>query len=365
MKKKLLIFIPHIGGGGVEKNFFLLSNFLSKKIKSISVITVNKESKKNLDNRINLISPKSSRWKNSGIYVKYIICIFLLIKTLIMDRKYLVLSFQANWYAIIVSKFFLVKIVSRSNTAPEGWSKNNLKKILYKSILSIADEITVNSFEFKKNLKKNFAIKSTCIYNPIDKAHVIKKSKDILKFNFFNNNELKLINVGRCTDQKNQILILKAVNYLKKKLPIKLLIAGRGQQFYKLNSFIKKNNLNKIVKLLDFLSNPYKYMKRADVVILSSNYEGLPNVLLEAQCLKKIILSTKCPTGPKEILLNGKAGIFFKMNNYKDLAKKIYEISLNKNKFKNKIMSGYNGLNRFDQKTNLQKYYFVLKKYLI
>ena len=185
MKKKLLIFIPHIGGGGVEKNFFLLSNFLSKKIKSISVITVNKESKKNLDNRINLISPKSSRWKNSGIYVKYIICIFLLIKTLIMDRKYLVLSFQANWYAIIVSKFFLVKIVSRSNTAPEGWSKNNLKKILYKSILSIADEITVNSFEFKKNLKKNFAIKSTCIYNPIDKAHVIKKSKDILKFNFF------------------------------------------------------------------------------------------------------------------------------------------------------------------------------------
>ena len=55
MKKKLLIFIPHIGGGGVEKNFFLLSNYLSKKIKSITVITINKEFKKDLDQRINCL----------------------------------------------------------------------------------------------------------------------------------------------------------------------------------------------------------------------------------------------------------------------------------------------------------------------
>ena len=61
MKNKLLIFIPHIGGGGVEKNFFMLSNFLSKKINSIVVITINKEFKKNLDKRIKIISPKSSK----------------------------------------------------------------------------------------------------------------------------------------------------------------------------------------------------------------------------------------------------------------------------------------------------------------
>ena len=105
-------------------------------------------------------------------------------------------------------------------------------------------------------------------------------------------------------------------------------------------------------------------MKKADVFILSSNYEGLPNVLLEAQCLKKIILSTKCPTGPKEILLNGKAGTFFKINNYKDLAKKIFEINKNKTMLKKKTLVGYRNLDRFNQEKNLQKYYLVLKNYL-
>ena len=90
----------------------------------------------------------------------------------------------------------------------------------------------------------------------------------------------------------------------------------------------------------------------------------MPNVLLEAQCLKKIILSTKCPTGPKEILMNGKAGTFFKMNNYKDLAKKIDYIKKNKATLKKKTLIGYNNLNRFDQETNLNKYYLILKKYL-
>ena len=154
MKKNLLIFIPHIGGGGVEKNFFLLSNFLSKKINSLTVITINKEFKKNLDKRIHIISPKSDRWKNSHTYMKYLICIVLLIKTLLANRQYLILSFQANWYSIIISKLFFVKVVSRSNTAPEGWSNNKIKKILYKFVLNLADEIIVNSLEFKKSIKK-------------------------------------------------------------------------------------------------------------------------------------------------------------------------------------------------------------------
>jgi len=364
MKNKLLIFIPHIGGGGVEKNFFMLSNFLSKKINSIEVITVNKEFKKNLDRRIKIISPRNEKWKNSSIYIKYLISIILLIKTLLVNRKYLILSFQANWYSIIISKLFNVKIISRSNTAPDGWSNNKLKKILYKKILNLADEIIVNSLEFKKSLKRDFQINSICIYNPIDKTNVLKKSKEILNFSFFNNKELKLINVGRCTDQKNQMLILQSVKYLKNKIPLKLLIAGRGKEFTKLKSYIENNDLEKNVRLLNFLPNPYKYISKADALILSSNYEGLPNTLLEAQCLKKIILSTNCPTGPKEILLNGKAGTFFKMNDYKDLAKKICFINDNKAMLKNKTLIGFKNLKRFNQKTNLNNYYYIIKKYL-
>ena len=116
--------------------------------------------------------------------------------------------------------------------------------------------------------------------------------------------------------------------------------------------------------LINFLTNPYPFLKQADVFILSSNYEGLPNVLLEAQCFKKIIISTKCPTGPKEILMNGKAGIFFKMNDNKDLSKKIIYVYKNKNKFNNMIKIGYDNLYRFDGKKNLNMYYKVISKYI-
>ena len=76
MYKKLLIFIPHIGGGGVEKNFFIITNFLARKLKDVTVITVNKEFKNKLNKKIKIISPKSTKWQNSSIYVKYIISIF-------------------------------------------------------------------------------------------------------------------------------------------------------------------------------------------------------------------------------------------------------------------------------------------------
>jgi len=365
MYKKLLIFIPHIGGGGVEKNFFIITNFLAKKLDNVTVITVNKEFKKKLNKKIKIISPNNSRWKNSSIYIKYIISILLLINTLLSDRNYLVFSFQANWYAIIITKLFGLKIISRSNTAPEGWSTNIIKKISYKMIINFADEIIVNSIEFKKSLKNYFNVNSTCIYNPLNKSKILKLGNVKKEFNFFKDkNSLKILNIGRFTDQKNQLLILKSIKYLKDRIPIKLLIVGRGRNYKSLKKFINEKKLNKNVRLMNFINNPYTYIKLSDVFILSSNYEGLPNVLLETQCFKKIIISTKCPTGPKEILLNGKAGIFFRMNDYKDLSKKIIYVFKNKKKLKSKVKIGYNNLYRFDEKKNLNIYYKLISKYL-
>ena len=121
--------------------------------------------------------------------------------------------------------------------------------------------------------------------------------------------------------------------------------------------------MNDKILLINGINNPYPYIKHCDIFLLSSNYEGLPNVLLEAQCFKKIIISTKCPTGPQEILLNGKAGIFFKMNDFKDLSKKIIYVYKNKNKMINKVNNGYNNLHRFDEKKNLEMYYQVILKH--
>ena len=77
-------------------------------------------------------------------------------------------------------------------------------------------------------------------------------------------------------------------------------------------------------------------IKQAELFILSSKYEGLPNVLLESAVLKTPIISSDCPTGPKEILMNGKGGYLFKIGDFKKLSEIIISFYKNKRKFKTK-----------------------------
>ena len=129
-------------------------------------------------------------------------------------------------------------------------------------------------------------------------------------------------------------------------------------------NYIKKNNLKKNVRILPYQNNPYNLIKLSDIFILTSIYEGLPNVLLEAQVLKKFIISSDCPTGPREILLNGKAGYLFKMRDYKKLAQLIIKASKNINQINKKVMVGYKNLHRLDYKSNLHKYYNLLNRFV-
>jgi len=140
------------------------------------------------------------------------------------------------------------------------------------------------------------------------------------------------------------------------------LIIGQGQLLTEYKNFISKNNLKKEIKIINYKKNPYNFIKKANIFILSSIYEGLPNVLLEAQYLKKILISSNCSTGPKEILLNGKAGFLFKNNNLNDLCKKIIFVSQNKKIANLKIQNGYKSIYRFDYNKNLHAYSKIIKE---
>lgn len=129
-------------------------------------------------------------------------------------------------------------------------------------------------------------------------------------------------------------------------------------------NFIKNNQLLDYVKIINFKKNPYKYINQSNLFLLSSTYEGLPNVLLEAMCLKKFIISSNCPTGPKEILKNGKLGMLFPCKNEKILAKKIMQYISNKKKYNNITLKAYKTLNRFDYNLNCQKYLKVVKEFI-
>ena len=362
MQKKLIIFIPSIEGGGVEKNLFIISKYLKDKIKNISVITLSNRYKNRFVG-INFISPKANFWSKIGRRKKFFVGLFLLFLEILKDRNILVFSFQGNVYCTLLCKLLGIKIIVRSNSAPDGWSQNKLKYLVFKYVLGSADKIIVNSLDFKKKFRTKFKIHAECIYNPLNKNEIIKKSKIKNKFKF-DKKKLNIINVGRYTDQKDQLTILKAVKRIKKKIKLNLLIVGRGVEKEKLTNFINENNLSRQVQLINYQKNPFNLIKSSDVFILSSLYEGLPNVLLESQVLKKFIISSDCPTGPREILLNGRAGFLFNVGDYIKLSNLILYYSKNRKSLSKKILIGYKNLNRFDQNKNLNMYYKLIIRYL-
>mgnify|MGYP001349545724 FL=1 len=352
--------MPSIEDGGVEKNLFLISNFFIKKINNISIITISNKFKNKFDKKIKLIFFRNNFFNYFGRRKKFFLCLFLLFLEILKDKNILVFSFQGNIYCTLLCKILGVKVIVRSNTSPEGWSQNIFKHFFFKTILSSANKIIVNSIDFKKQFKKRYNIKATCIYNPLNKKEILNKSKEKTQ-SYFGKNCLKIINVGRLIDQKDQMTLIKAINLIKEKIKINALIVGNGKEKNNLLSFIKKKKLNKIIKIISYKKNPYPLIKHSDIFILSSIYEGLPNVLLEAICLKKFIISSNCPTGPREILDNGKGGLLFKSKNHRELAKKIIYFHKNKKKFFIMNKNSQLGLERFNFNKNLNKYYEIIR----
>jgi len=137
-----------------------------------------------------------------------------------------------------------------------------------------------------------------------------------------------------------------------------------GPKKNKILNFIKKNELTKYVKIINFQKNPYKFIMKSNLFILSSLYEGLPNVLLESMTLKKSVISSNCPTGPKEILKNGKLGILFPPQNERILAKKIINFNNEQKKFSIIADYAFKSLKRFDYNYNCEKYFQLICKHI-
>ncbi len=363
MKKRLIIFIPSIEEGGVEKNLYIVANYLIKKDLDVKILTCNHNKRKYFHNKIKIIGTKSNFWFNKSRKVKYVICLLYLFFYLLKKKeKHLIFAFQANIYAIIISKILNTNIIARLNTSPSGWSKNFLKKKIYKFLINKANEVMVNSLDFKREFLKKFNTKVECIYNPFDKSSVLKRLGQKKNNNIFKKKTLKIISVGRLTDQKDHITLIKSVKLINKKINPDIKIIGKGINFLFLKEYIYKNNLNNLVELVGYKHEPYNYIKKADILILTSKYEGLPNILLEGQFLKKYIISTNCPTGPKEILMNGRAGDLFKVGDFKKLARLINNYPHQLKTISKKIQYGSKHFIRFDYKKNCKKYYDLINR---
>lgn len=196
----------------------------------------------------------------------------------------------------------------------------NITKALYKRMDKVvtvskdANDVLLSLFPF---LREKF----TYIYNPIDEQKIKILANEKLP-EWFNNlpSEPVILSVGRLEYQKGfDILIKSFSSIVKKGYSGTLLILGEGSQKEQLRKIIDTENLHSRVILPGFI-NPYPIIKQSDLFVLSSRYEGLPTVLIEALVLDKKIIATDCPAGPREILKNGKYGTLVTTENTQELA---------------------------------------------
>ena len=159
--------------------------------------------------------------------------------------------------------------------------------------------------------------------------------------------------------EKNGLTFIREEN----KVNFKCCIIGGGVKKKSLNNYIQLNNLNNFVKLIGYKKNAENYLSCSNLFVLSSKFEGLPNVLIEAQSKGIPIISSDCSTGPREILLNGKLGDLYDVGDYKKLSKLIKKFEMDNKRLIKKSKSAKKNLIRFDLKTNCKKYLKIISRY--
>ncbi|ARV62583.1 glycosyl transferase [Nostocales cyanobacterium HT-58-2] len=152
--------------------------------------------------------------------------------------------------------------------------------------------------------------KINVIYNPVVDNELLTKAKASLGHPWFQKGAPPVfLAVGRLTKQKDFPTLIKAFGLLRKQRLARLLILGEGECRTELEATINMQGIAEDVALPGFVKNPYAYMHHASAFILSSRWEGLGNVLIEAMACGCPVVATDCLHGPKEILEAGKYGV--------------------------------------------------------
>ncbi|WNS81208.1 glycosyltransferase [Domibacillus sp. DTU_2020_1001157_1_SI_ALB_TIR_016] len=164
------------------------------------------------------------------------------------------------------------------------------------------------------------------IYNPVVDDALIQKANEPLFHPWFQKGEPPvLLAVGRLTPEKDFPNLLRAFAKLRQQKEARLIILGEGGKRAELEELIAELGVAEDVQMPGFVDNPYAYMKNARLFVLSSYCEGLPTVLIEALACGTEVVSTDCPSGPKEILKGGRYGSLVEIDNSDALFQAILE----------------------------------------
>ena len=341
-------------------NFFGEFNLFQNELKKRNIKLINCFNEKLLN-----ILPKHGRLQSRFSFVVIFILSFFPLKKLISNQKpdYLIIHLITSLPLILLIFFkFETKFILRISGLPKlGFFRKFLwKKALSKiHIVTCPTKSTASYIESLNIVDKN---KIKILYDPIieiSKINYQKKKRIDLPFKegkFF-------FTAGRLTKQKNFLFLCKAIKKIVLDIPdFKIIIAGDGEDKYKILSFIKKNNLEKNIFLIGHVQNVFPYIFLSQGFILTSLWEDPGFVLIEAGFCKIPVFSSDCP-GPREIIIDDFNGVLFKSNNEKDLIENFsnFRNVINNKKQKKKLI--LNNL-KLSRKFSLFSHYVEINKIL-
>ncbi|MBM4428677.1 MAG: glycosyltransferase [Chloroflexi bacterium] len=239
----------------------------------------------------------------------------------------IIARFLSGWKGRLLVSEHIALDFSAQN--PNSW-KDRLHPLLASLFYHWADQIILVSFEAARRFMKIThlpANKIKVIYNPIVSQKLLEQSTIQPDHPWFKSPGLKVIlAAGRLVKQKDFKTLLKSFSLLKTKLPMaRLMILGDGKEHPQLMRLAKNLGLEDAVHFPGFVVNPFAYMAHSSVFVLSSQWEGFANVLVESMACGTPVISTNCPSGPSEILEDGKYGILTPVGDANALAEAILD----------------------------------------
>lgn len=319
--KSIVFTCDGMESGGAEKVIVALSNeFANKgfKVTIIGVSTHNTESFYKLDDRVDYITLHNGSEKRIRFFKR----VRLLKRTIKALKPDVVISFLPHvnvytYYATIGMK--MPVIVSERNNPkvdPKGFLLRRLKNNAFYQADGAVFQTAESSYYYRKSIRD----KSVVVHNPVEPKLLNVQSNSV-------KNKV-VLSVGRLTEQKNFICLIDAFALFSNNHEDYILrIYGEGHLHDELLEYAKEKGIGDKFELLSPDSSWQEKEKDDAMFILSSDYEGMPNALLEAMCIGIPCISTDCPSGgPYELIKDGENGFLVKVGDSIQTASKMEEI---------------------------------------
>ncbi|OTG71008.1 glycosyl transferase [Acinetobacter sp. ANC 4169] len=329
MLNKVMFFLPTLGGGGAERTVIQLANNFVQRGVQVDVAVCDLSGAKSkllaeVDPKIELVNFDCGR----------VASVLMPLKQRLQAHDYdciIATQTHSNIVCALAKKLARsqAKLILREVSTPSKNMKlQGLSKFILKTLVNFtypaADHVVCVSNGVLDDFREYYAYPKAnlvTIYNPVIDDAYFEKLKVPVAHRFFQPEHKVVLAVGRLTEAKNFACLIRAFAQCHAKHPeTRLIILGEGELRGELEQLVHDLGLSDVVDLPGFDSNPYAYFKYAELFVLSSNWEGLPGVLIQALASKIKVVSTNCPSGPLEILANSKFGLLVECDDVDGLA---------------------------------------------